>query len=197
MQVKQALSTLDLKLKRAEEDSNRLHTENKMIKAEYEQTQQKLEKAEEKLDKLNRLQRENKKFEKENEYFQKINEQKSTEIENLLKSLKEKDDYIQHLMANYQHYNIPPHVQDDKLASLKATNNKLKSLLERMQEDYFKLEEENNAIKETLENEIELREQIVEDFMNKSKVFEEKIELFGEFERNMDEFRRYLVSVRT
>jgi chromosome segregation ATPase len=193
--LKQTVMISETKFKRQEEDISRLQQEKKILRNDLDEAKDKLQKTEDKLDKLNKLQRENKRIEKENEYFQKMSDQKSVEIETLLRNLREKDEIVRQVVAKsqYMHDSNP---QDDQSGILQASNKKLKKFLKRMQEDFFRLEEENNALREAIEREIELREQIVEEFSEKSIAFEGKVELFEEFQKNLDDFRNYFSNLR-
>lgn len=193
--LKQAVMISETKFKRQEEEISRVQQEKKILRNDLDEAKDKLSKTEEKLDKLNKLQRENKRIEKENEYFQKISDQKSMEIETLLRNLREKDEIVRQVVAKSQFLqDINP--QEEQSGILQASNKKLKKFLKRMQEDFFRLEEENTALREAIEREIELREQIVEEFSEKAVAFEGKVELFEEFQKNLDDFRHYFSNIR-
>jgi len=193
--MKQATLISETKFKRQEEEIGRLQQEKKILRNDLDEAKDKITKTEEKIDKLNKVQRENKRIEKENDYFQKISDQKSVEIETLLRSLREKDEIVRQVVAKSQFMQeiTPP---EDQSGVLQASNKKLKKFLKRMQEDFFRLEEENTALREAIEREIELREQIVEEFSEKTVAFEGKIELFEEFQKNLDDFRHYFSNIR-
>jgi chromosome segregation ATPase len=193
--LKQSVIIAESKFMRQEEDVNRLHQEKKILRNEFDEAKDKLSKTEDKLERLNKLQRENKRIEKENEYFQKISDQKSVEIETLLRNIREKDELVRQVVAKSQHLQ-DSNPQDDQSIVLQENNKKLKKFLKRIQDDFFRLEEENNALREAVEREIELREQIVEEVSERTIAFEGKIELFEEFQKNLDDFTHYFSSLK-
>jgi chromosome segregation ATPase len=193
---KQSAVNAENKTKRFEEEINKYQQEKRILRNDVDEYKEKLSKADDKLEKMNKLQRENKKIEKEHEYFQRLNEEKSIEIEGLLRSLKERDEIMRQMASQNQYIQESMAQEDHSTSALFSKNSKLKKLLKRLQEDFFKLENENNTLKEAMEREISLREQMVEDFYQKAGFFESKIEIFGDFQKNLEDFKNYFANAR-
>ena len=130
-------------------------------------------------------------LEEKNEYYEDILEQQKEEIFMLQQKLEEADHYIQQLGENQSENSSA----SNQLGQIKHLKKEIKTLIKALKksEDVIRwFKEEYSTLKELYEEELEYRENIADEFFEKSQFFEDKVSKFEEFKHHIESLKQHL-----
>ncbi len=165
---------------------NYAEREKKNLEESFYDMEKKLKETKNELNDKIGLERQLKELRENEEFLKEMNKNREIQIIALERD-KEDQEEILHKYVNQSE--LQSQRPNTHFKTLKKKNLKLKNFVLDLREAYISLQDQNNDLETKIEEEIQLREEIIESFHENVEKFEQKIYEFDEFKENLSILR--------